>query len=301
MESDFQRDFRGNCLIVGADGLVGSALCSLCADAGIAATLTSRRPRAGTVHLDLRKPELATLDKTPCDVAFVCAAVTDMRACQEDPEGSRLVNVTNTLAVLRGLAERGTRSVFLSSSQVFDGETPEPEEGAPTCPKNEYGAQKVAVEQAILAEGLPVAVLRVTKVLAERPVGVFKGWFDALLQGKPVHPATNMALSPVTVSDVAAAAARLGFAGRAGVWHLGSRDAIGYDEAARLMAELQDLPRALVQGQALTEAQVPEIYRHRHVTLSCCKIARELAMPVRQARDVLHQLFSAFGRPVAAG
>jgi dTDP-4-dehydrorhamnose reductase len=301
MESDFQQDFRGSCLIVGADGLVGSALCSLCADAGIAATLTTRRPRTGTVHFDLRTPDFSGLGEADHDVAFVCAAVTDMRACQDDPEGSRLVNVTNTLALLRGLARRGTRSVFLSSSQVFDGEIAEPDEGAPTCPKNEYGAQKVSVERAILEEGLPVAILRVTKVLADRPVGVFKGWFEALLQGKPVHPATNMALSPVTVSDVADAAARLGFAGRVGVWHLGSCDAMGYDEAACLMAELQGLPRTLVQGQALTEAQVPEIYRHRHVTLSCRKIAGELAMPVRQARDVLHELFSAFGRPVAAG
>ena len=39
--------------------------------------------------------------------------------------------------------------VFLSSSQVFDGETPDPTEEAPTCPKNEYGAQKLAVEEAI--------------------------------------------------------------------------------------------------------------------------------------------------------
>ncbi|MBV8189935.1 MAG: sugar nucleotide-binding protein [Alphaproteobacteria bacterium] len=300
MESDFQRDFRGTCLIVGADGLVGSALRSLFADSGIAVTLTSRRPCAGTVHLDLRDPNLGGLAGAHHDVAFVCAAVTDMRTCQEDPDGSRLVNVTNTLGVLRGLAKRGTRSVFLSSSQVFDGETAEPDEDAPTCPKNEYGAQKVAVERAIREEGLPVAVLRVTKVMADRPVGVFQGWFEALLQGKPVHPATNMALSPVMVSDVAEAAARLGFARRVGIWHLGSRDAIGYDEAARLMAELQDLPEALVQGQALTEEQVPAIYRHRHVTLSCRKLGRELAMPVRQARDVLHQLFSAFGRPVAA-
>ena len=231
----------------------------------------------------------------------MCAAVTEMQACQRDPQGSRLINVTSTLEVLRCLAEQETRSVFLSSSQVFDGETPEPDEAAPTCPKNEYGAQKVAVEQAIAREKLPVAVLRVTKVLAEQPVGLFKGWFEALLQGRPIQPATNMALSPVTVSDVADAAMRLGFGRRDGIWHLGSRDAIGYDEAARLMAELQDLPASLVHGQALTQAQVPEIYRHRYVTLSCRKIAKSLGLPVRPARDVLGELFSRFRRAAAVG
>jgi dTDP-4-dehydrorhamnose reductase len=224
-----------------------------------------------------------------------------MRACQEDPQGSRQVNVTNTLKVLRHFAERGTRSVFLSSSQVFDGETAEPDEEVPTCPKNEYGAQKVAVERTIAEEKMPVAVLRITKVLAERPVGVFRGWFEALQQGKSIEPATNMALSPIAVSDVALAAARLGFGGYTGIWHLGSRDAISYDEAARLMVELQGLPASLVRGMALSEAQVPEIYRHRHVTLACRKIAQALGMPVRDARDVLHQLFSEFRQTLSVG
>jgi dTDP-4-dehydrorhamnose reductase len=300
MGSDLQRDFRGTCLIIGVDGLVGSALRTLCSESGIAATTTSRRPRTPAVHLDLREPDFAALLGARHDIAFLCAAVTDMRACQQDPEGSRKVNVSNTLEVLRRLAERGTRSVFVSSSQVFDGETPEPCESEPVCPKNEYGMQKVVVERAIAEEKLPVAVLRVTKVLSERPVGVFKGWFEALLQGRPIEPATNMALSPVTVRDVALAVARLGIDGRAGIWHLGARDAIVYDEAARLMVGLQGLPATLVRGQALNEAQVPDIYRHRHVTLSCRKIAHELGMPVRDARDVLRQLFSEFGRAVAA-
>jgi dTDP-4-dehydrorhamnose reductase len=301
MTRDLQQEFRGTCLIIGVDGLVGSALRTLCSQAGIAITATSRRRCAAAVHLDLRDPDLAALPDIRHDVAFMCAAVTDMRACQEDPKGSRKVNVTNTLKVLRRLAERGTRSVFLSSSQVFDGETPEPDEERPTCPKNEYGAQKVAVERAIAEEELPVAVLRVTKVLAEHPVGLFKGWFEDLRQGRPIEPATNIALSPVTVSDVALAVARLGFEGRAGIWHLGSRDSVSYDEAARLMAGVHCLPASLVQGQALSEGQVPEIYRHRNVTLSCRKISQALGMPVRDAREILHQLFSEFGRDSAAG
>ena len=39
------------------------------------------------------------------------------------------------------------------------------------------------------------------------------------------------------------------------------------------------LPQTLVKGEALTEAQVPAIYRHRHATLSSRKIARTLGMP----------------------
>jgi dTDP-4-dehydrorhamnose reductase len=105
-----------------------------------------------------------------------------------------------------------------------------------------------------------------------------------------------MALSPVMVADVAAAAERLAAGRHRGVWHLGSSDDIGYFDAARLMAETRHLPLSLVQGEELTDAQVPEIYRHRYVTLGCEKIARTLPMPVRRARDILDALFAGFPR-----
>lgn len=292
----------GRALVVGGDSLVGSALKMYCRKLGSAVDATSRRPGSGapgTVFLDLGTSDFAPLQNSSYDVAFLCAAVTSMQACQGDPEGSRRINVDNTLELMRRLADRGTHLVFLSSSQVFDGETPMPDEGSPTGPKNEYGAQKLAVEEAIERQALPAAVLRVTKVLADHPVGVFKGWFEALTQGQPVQAATNMALAPVMVGDVAEAAERLAAGRHRGIWHLGSSDEIGYFDAARLMAETRHLPVSLVRGGELTEDQVPSIYRHRYVTIGCEKVARTLAMPIRRARDILDTLFAAFPQPGA--
>jgi dTDP-4-dehydrorhamnose reductase len=286
----------GRALVVGGDSLVGSELQVHCRKLGWAVEATSRRAATpGGIFLDLSDPDFTPLQRADYDVAFVCAAVTSMQVCQSDPARSRRINVDSTLDLMRRLADRGTHLVFLSSSQVFDGETPMPDEAAPTAPKNEYGAQKLAVEEAIERHKLPAAVLRVTKVLADRPVGVFKGWFEALAKGQPVQAATNMALSPVMVADVAEAAERLAAGRHRGVWHLGSSDDIGYFDAARLMAETRHLPVTLVQGEELTEAQVPDIYRHRYVTLSCEKIA-SLPMPVRRARDILDTLFAGFPR-----
>ena len=294
---------RGPALVVGGDSLVGSAIRMRCRELDMPADVSSRRPDArqapNAIFLDLNDPDFTPLAHANYRTAFICAAVTSMQACQAEPEVTRRVNVANTVELMRRLAERGTHLVYLSSSQVFDGETPSPVEETPACPKNEYGVQKLAVEQAIARHDLPAAILRPTKVLANRPVGVFKGWFEALSQGRSVQAATNMALSPVMVEDVAEAALRLASASHRGVWHLGSSDDIGYFDAARLMAEIRRLPVALVEGAALTEDQVPSIYRHRHVTLSCAKIAGTLAMPVRRARDILDELFAGFPHPVA--
>ena len=290
----------GRALVVGGDSLVGAALVAHCLGRGVAVDVTTRRSgQANALFLDLGKPDFTPLTRVPYQVAYVCAAITSMQACQEKPELSRQINVVNTLELMKRLADRGTHLVFLSSSQVFDGETPMPTEDTATCPKNEYGFQKLAVEQAIARDDLPAAVLRPTKVLADRPVGVFKGWFDSLSSGRPVKAATNMALSPVMVGDVADAAARLAAGRHRGIWHLGSRDDIGYFDAARLMAEMRSLPISLVEGEELTEAQVPAIFRHRHVTLGCDKIATSLGLPVKRARDILDALFSAFPQRAA--
>jgi len=296
-----ERDKSGRALVVGGDSLVGEALQGRFRELGLAVDATTRRGgSSGRLFLDLADPDFSPLARATYEVAFVCVAVTSMEDCQAKPEFSRRINVDNTLALLRRLADRGTHAVFLSSSQVFDGETPLPDEEAPTAPRNEYGAQKLAVEEAIAREALPVAVLRPTKVLPDRPVGVFDGWFRKLSQGEPTDAATNMALSPVTAADLADAAQRLGGGRHRGRWHLGARDEISYFDAARLMAMHMGVSPELVRSQTLTEGQVPAIYRPRHVALACGKIERDLGFRLRDAREVLDALFAGFPRPARA-
>jgi dTDP-4-dehydrorhamnose reductase len=290
--SPFQGSGSGIALVVGGDSLVGSAIQSHCHELGIPVEVSSRRRGAKASFFDLADPDFASLERMRCQFAFVCAAVTDMRACQNDPAVTRRINVANTVELMRRLADKQTHLVFFSTSQVFDGEAPSPAEDAATSPRNEYGAQKLAVEEAIARHDLPVAVLRVAKVFGNHPAGIFKTWFEALARGNPVRAATNMAFSPVIVGDVARAAGLLAGGRHRGVWHLGARDEMRYFDAAQLMAGMQQVPLALVTGEAVTEAEVPSIFRQRHTTLSSEKIARTLDMPLRRARDVLEGLFA---------
>ena len=297
--SHFQESGSGPALVVGGDSLVGAAIQRHCHELGVPVAISSRRPGTTNIFLDLGDPDFSPLERTRYAYAFICAGVTDMRACQNEPAATRRINVVNTIELMCRLADRGAHLVFFSTSQVFDGETPAPAEDAVTSPKNEYGAQKLAVEQEIARRELSAAILRPTKILAKHPVGVFKAWFEALAKGNAIQAATNMALSPVLVGDVAEAAGRLAAGGHRGIWHLGARDEMSYFDAARLMADMQHLSPALVKGEALTDAQVPSIYRHRHATLSSEKTARTLAMPLRRARDVLEEVFAGFAQPVA--
>jgi dTDP-4-dehydrorhamnose reductase len=262
-----------------------------CRAAGIATEATSRRAGAA-LPFDLGSTDYAALAGKSWDSAYLCAAVTDMRACQNEPAATRHVNVDNTIELMRRLAEGGTHMVFFSTSQVFDGSLEAPAEDAAVNPRNEYGAQKLAVERAIARFDLPAAILRITKVLGDRPTGVFEAWRRTLAGDGPVAAASNLALSPVAASDVGSLARRLAAERHRGIWHLGAADSLAYVDAARLMAESLGQPASRVIGEMLTEAQVPSIYRLANSRLACGKIARQFGIVPKLSRDVLAALFT---------
>jgi len=290
----------GSDLLVGGDGLIGTEIARRLHAGGHAVEVTSRRLRPDAIPLDLARLDLTPLAGRKFRCAFLCAAVANMRACEEAPGETWGINVDATLALMRHLAGEGTHMVYLSSAQVFDGETPRPAEDASRAPKNAYGRQKLAVEQAVEREGLPAAIVRVTKVIARKPDGLFRSWLDSLARGEPAVAASNLTLAPVAAEDVASAAIRLGGERCLGAWHLSSTDELPYFDAARQMAAIRGLPQHLVRAEAVTEAQVPAIYRHRFAALDGRKFAQRFDAPLRSARDVLIAQFGGAHAAAAA-
>ena len=176
---------RETSLVVGGDSLIGECIAETLRHTGRSVHLTTRRANQEGIAFDLASPDLRIFKDLRCDYVVFCAAVTSMVACETSPDETRATNVTGTLAAMRAASDAGAHIVFFSSSQVFDGETLLAPEAATRAPKNVYGRQKLEVEHAIEIENLPAAVLRVTKVLASRPVGMFaagiKTWRKACL------------------------------------------------------------------------------------------------------------------------
>jgi dTDP-4-dehydrorhamnose reductase len=286
---------RWDALVVGGDGLVGGELVASLRHSGRRVRVTSRRPRPEALPLDLAEPDLEILGRERFDYAFICAGVTGMQRCEQHPEAARQVNVHGTLSVMRALAAAGTHLVFLSSGQVFDGETRLPDETTPCRPRNVYGRLKFEAENEIARERLPASILRPTKILGSQPVGMFRTWYDALRIGGPAIAASNMTIAPVSLKDVAQAAIMLATGRRTGVWHLSSSDEVPYDAAALRMADLCGFPQSLVRAQEVTEAEVPAIYRPRYAALASGRLAA-LPFPIRSAATVLAALFSTYNQ-----
>ena len=66
--------------------------------------VSSRRPHAGRAPdgfcLDLSAPDFTPLAQKDYAVAYICAAVTSLQACQAEPGLTRQINVVNTIELM---------------------------------------------------------------------------------------------------------------------------------------------------------------------------------------------------------
>ena len=163
--------------------------------AGVA-TSRRTRPAFDATTLDLAADPASWSLPRDIGAAIICAAITGEAACRDDPDLAHRVNVTNTVALARELAESGTRVVFLSTDLV-SGEPPH----AVAAPGNLYAALKAEAENGVAA--WPGAVIvRLGKVLTQdQPL--MSRWISDLRARQPIEAFDDRWLSPITL-DIAA-------------------------------------------------------------------------------------------------
>jgi dTDP-4-dehydrorhamnose reductase len=135
-------------LITGATGLLSNYLVEVCRRDG-PVTTTSRS--GGDRPCDLIDP-VATrtlLREVKPDVVVHAAGLTDVDACERDPEAAFAAN-RDTAANLAAHMPASARLVFISTDQVYP-DVPGPHGEGDTGPVNVYGRSKLAGEQAALA------------------------------------------------------------------------------------------------------------------------------------------------------
>lgn len=277
-------------LIVGSDGWMGQALARRFREAGARVLRTTRRPDpkdGESSFLDLERDNGAWRPAAAVDAAILCAAVTSLKRCKDDPEATSRINVVQTAGIAATLVAGGSFVVFPSTNLVFDGSAPGPEESAPTCPATEYGRQKAAAERRLLAlDSRRVAILRFTKVLGPG-LTLFDGWLRSLRAGESIRPFDNFVMAPVSLSLAAETVVRVVEAGTAGILHLSADRDLSYADAARHLAARLSADARLVQPVP-AGAEVEAI--PRHTTLGGTRLSGEVGIeppPPTQALDAL--------------
>uniref|UniRef100_A0A6M3J824 Putative dTDP-4-dehydrorhamnose reductase n=1 Tax=viral metagenome TaxID=1070528 RepID=A0A6M3J824_9ZZZZ len=219
-------------LIIG-NGEIGSALYAHLRKFG--ETQYTSRNGVG-VHLDLGEKWILP----PCETAYICSGKTKTKECEDDPEGTRFINVIQTVKLANELVERGTRVIFISSERVFNGLVPFRKVNDPYSPTTEYGRQKVEAELALRG----VTVIRFGKVLGW-DVPLFEGWIEDLLDGRPIYPFSDVGMAPVSLEFAVEMLRRV--EGLAGTHQIsGDRD-LSYDRIAFYIANNMGADLSLVR------------------------------------------------------
>lgn len=253
-------------LIIGGDSTIGSAIADACRDAGIHIERTSRRPGAEGHSLDLAQAAKTWANMPAVDVAYVCAAIAKLDACEMYPAQTSFVNVQQTRTLCEQLIAQGTHIIFFSSNHVFDGGVPMRRPTDLVSPQSQYGKQKAALESYLLSQRGSAAVLRLTKVVT-RPWHLLQRWERALRRGETLSAFMDLVFAPIPLLEVAASAITLGAEGHTGVFHLSGTEDISYYEAAKHFAQSLDLDVRLVRPATAAEQGIPLWLRPMHTTL----------------------------------
>ncbi|MGE4167832.1 MAG: WbuC family cupin fold metalloprotein [Xanthobacteraceae bacterium] len=203
------------------------------------------------------------------DAACIFVSVARLLDCANDPMASARVNIEQTLRLIDRLTASGIYVLFLSSNQVFDGQSVAVAPTASPRPVSEYGRQKAATERAIferMAKGAPLGILRLSKVISPN-FPLIQDWIDTLAHGKPIQAFNDMTLAPVPDSLVSAAIEGLLKSKSTGVFQLsGPRDVTYFDIGCYIAKELGADPK-LVRSIRANDGGMPEGATPNHTTL----------------------------------
>lgn len=229
-------------LVIGADGIIGSAVVQRLLRAGVYPWETTRRP--GTLgprrlewELGRPLPLPDRLGKRPL-VAIIAVGGTTVRECEENPEATFRRNVDETARLIDQLRGVEARTVYFSTNLVFDQSMLLPNEMASPHPRTHYGRQKLAVEQLLLQDRREPrgCVLRLTKTLPAR-WPLLDRWADELRRAGEIRPYARMACAPLSAEFVAEAAIRAALQPDLELLHVSPRDDVSYVEIAERWAD----------------------------------------------------------------
>ena len=265
-------------MVVGADGMIGSALADHLVRTGRSVVRTTRRGESGSLVLDLAARPGDWQMPEGLAVAYLCAAVTSIESCRDHPEAAAGVNVAGTEWLAGRLLDAGARVVFPSTSLVFDGSSPHPRVDSPTVPVTAYGRMKAEAERRLLGQGARVAVLRLTKVIGAG-MPLLARWAGSLTEGRPIHPFADMVMAPVALPLAIEVLDRLGNGGAEGIFHLSASHDVSYADVARRLAERLNADADLVRPVSAAAAGLPADQVVARSALDVGRLTAEFGLP----------------------
>ena len=248
-------------LITGSNGLLGQKLVSaLRHDPEVELIATSRgadrTPEPLGAHYRSLDITVATevdavFDAVRPDVVIHTAAMTNVDACEQDPEGCRLQNVVATAHLVQAAKRHGSHFIHLSTDFIFDGRNgPYREEDAP-APLSIYGHSKLDSERIVQDAGLAKWAIARTIIVYGIAEGLSRSnvvlWAKAALEkGQPIKVVDDQWRMPTLAEDLADGCIRIAKRGATGIYHLSGPDGMSILELVQRVGAFFHLDTSVV-------------------------------------------------------
>ncbi|MFQ3610849.1 MAG: dTDP-4-dehydrorhamnose reductase [Fimbriimonadales bacterium] len=227
-------------LITGAGGMLGAELRALCTQHGHEVVATGRRP--GLIPMDITQPEPVrqVFDQYRPEVVFHCAAMTNVDACERQPQLAYQVNAFGTELIASHCHRVGAICVAVSTDYVFDGAKRAPyHEYDPVNPLSVYGRSKWAGEQAVRALCPRHYIVRTAWLYGNYGKSFPHFVLEKARAGESPTVIVDQIGSPTYTADVADRLLKLVQTDCYGTYHLTNRLPVSrYEFAERLLARL---------------------------------------------------------------
>ncbi len=245
-------------LITGAGGMLGREVAELAQAQGHTVIPTGRRE--GLVPMDITNPTQvrAVFDKYQPEVVVHCAAMTNVDACEHQPECAYRVNAFGTELIASQCARIGALCVAVSTDYVFDGTKGAPyHEYDQPNPLSVYGRSKYAGEQAVRALCLRHYIVRTAWLY-----GVYGRSFphfivEKVRAGQTATVIADQIGSPTYTADVAERILQLLSTECYGTYHLTNQRPVSRYEFAQVLLKRLGLDCSLLVPLPFQEWRTP--------------------------------------------
>jgi dTDP-4-dehydrorhamnose reductase len=204
--------------------------------------------------------------------------MTNVDACERDPERSTAINAEGTRNIVEAAAGHGARVIYLSTDYVFDGtKRGEYLESDPPAPINAYGRSKLAGEAHVMGRAGNL-VVRTSWVFGEGRNFV-RTILNASREGGPLRVVDDQRGRPTWALDIARSLTHLVRTGTTGIVHVAG------DGEPCTWADLAELVLGVAGVAVPVERLDSESYR-RIVGGVVAPRPRNSVLSVRRARAV---------------
>jgi dTDP-4-dehydrorhamnose reductase len=279
-DQDGVRGLRAPILLIGFDGMLGTAFRRLFTGAGVAF-------EAPTIdQLDIT--DVASVDDGVASrfrTVINCAAWTDVDGAEANRNGAHRLNAEAPGHLAQACARTGATLVHFSTDYVFDGQADTPYRiDHPIAPRSVYGSTKARGEQAIQAARCDHLIIRTSWLYAPWGRNFVLTMLRLLAERPELKVVNDQRGRPTSAEHLAHSTARLLSAGARSTFHVCDAGECTWFEFAAEIGRLANLPAGV---SPCTTAEYPRPAPRPAYSVLDISRTEELIGPAGHWRDNL--------------